>query len=80
MTPGATSFGGESTSLLSNILEAQDPDAFVIMPPEKTSKTFLETKIYFWETSQSIKIKISTTDVTFDVIRHIMTLYKQSPF
>lgn len=49
------------------------------MPPEKTSKTYLETKIYFWETSQNIKIKISTTDVTFDVIRHIMTLYKQSP-
>ena len=69
-----------SNSLLSNILEAQDPDAFVIMPPEKTSKTYLETKIYFWETSQSIKIKISTTDVTSDVIRHIMTLYKQSPF
>lgn len=72
--------GEASSSLLSNILEAQDPDAFVIMPPEKSSKTYLETKIYFWETSQSIKIKISTTDVTFDVIRHIMTLYKQSPF
>ena len=43
--------GDTSISLLSNILEAQDPDAFVIMPPEKTSKTFLETKIYFWETS-----------------------------
>lgn len=80
-TPGYTpgKVDGETTSLLSNILEAQDPDAFIIMAPEKTSKTYLETKIYFWETSQSIKIKISTTDVTFDVIRHIMTLYKQSP-
>jgi hypothetical protein len=68
-----------SKSLLSNILEAQDPDAFVITPPEKKSKTYLETKIYFWETKESLKIKISTTDVTFDVIRHIMTLYKQSP-
>jgi hypothetical protein len=46
-----TPIGAEITSLLSNILEAQDPDAFIIMPPEKTSKTYLETKIYFWETS-----------------------------
>lgn len=38
-------------SLLSTILEAQDPNAFVIQPPEKKSKLLLESKIYFWETS-----------------------------
>jgi hypothetical protein len=26
-----------------------------------------------------IKIKISSTDITYDVIRHVMTLYRQSP-
>ena len=67
-------------SLLSTMLEAQDPNAFVIQPPDKKSKLFLESKIYFWETSQCIKIKVSTNDITYDVIRHIMTLYKQSPF
>lgn len=66
--------------MMSVILESQDPDAFIIQPPDKKSKMFLETKIYFWETSTCIKIKISTNDITYDVIRHIMTLYKQSPF
>ena len=51
----------------------------MIQPPDKKSKLYLECKIYFWETSSCIKIKISQNDVTFDVIRHIMTLYKQSP-
>lgn len=67
-------------SLLSTILEAQDPNAFVIQPPDKKSKNYLESKIYFWETSTCIKIKVSTIDITYDVIRHIMTLYRQSPF
>lgn len=52
----------------------------MIQPPDRKSKLYLETKIYFWETSTCIKIKISTNDITYDVIRHIMTLYKQSPF
>lgn len=26
-----------------------------------------------------IKIKISSADITYDVIRHVMTLYRQSP-
>lgn len=65
-------------SKFSEILDAQDPDAFIIQPPDKKSKLYLETKIYFWETPASLKIKISSTDITFDVIRHIMTLYKQN--
>ena len=63
-------------SFLSTILEAQDPDAFVIQPPDKKSKLYMESKIYFFETSTMIKIKISSNDITYDVIRHIMTLYK----
>lgn len=66
-------------SKFSEILDSQDPDAFVIQPPDRKSKLYLESKIYFWETSACLKIKISSTDITFDVIRHIMTLYKQTP-
>lgn len=57
-------------------MEAHDPDAFIIQPPDKRSKLYLETKVYFWETPQMIKIKISSNDITFDVIRHLMTLYR----
>ena len=63
-------------SKFSEILDAQDPDAFIIQAPDKKSKLYLETKIYFWETPTSLKIKVSSSDITFDVIRHIMTLYK----
>ena len=67
-------------SPLSLILESQDPNAFLIQPPDKKKKDFLESKIYFWETSTMIKIQISSNDITKDVIRHCMTLYKQSKF
>lgn len=39
------------SSEFSQILEAHDPNAFVIQPPDKRSKLYLETKIYFWETA-----------------------------
>ena len=68
----------EPLSALSTILDSQDPDAFVIQPPDKKSKLYLESKIHFWETSDCIKIKISSNDMTYDVVRHLMTLYKQS--
>lgn len=77
-TPQPDTKAAEPVSALSMILESQDPSAFVIQPPDKKSKLYLESKIYFWETSDCIKIKISSNDITYDVVRHLMTLYKQS--
>jgi hypothetical protein len=52
----------------------------VIQAPEKHRSFYLESKIYFFNTPVHLTIKVSTKNLTIDVIRHIMTVYKHSTF
>ena len=70
----------QTHSLLADMLQEQDPSDFVIQPPEKHRSFYLESKIYFFNTPVHLTIKISTKNLTIDVIRHIMTVYKHSTF
>jgi hypothetical protein len=64
-------------SELSETLEKQDPNDFVLRPPLKSSPNYLKCKIYFFNTPKFLEIEISQHDLAHDVVRHIITLYKQ---
>lgn len=68
----------KETSLLSKTVMNLDPNDFYLRPPDKHSSKYVKCKIYFFNTPKYIEIEMSTEDISKDVIRHIMTLYRHS--
>jgi hypothetical protein len=70
----------EYSSALSRTIQNLDPNDFYVRPVEKTDSSYVKTKIYFFNSPSCLEIEISQNDLTKDVIRHIMTLYRKSPY
>lgn len=70
----------EPVSLLSNTLQNLDPNDFYLRPTEKSDQSHVKTRVFFFNSPNFIDIEISQNDMTKDVIRHLMTLYRKSPF
>jgi hypothetical protein len=69
----------DAVSLLSDLVMNLDPNDFYLRPPNKESKKYVKCKVYFFNKPDFIEIEMMQTDLTKDVIRHIMTMYRKSP-
>ena len=51
---------------------------YVIHAPDKKSKDYIKTRIYFFQTPEYLDIEISQKNIVGDVIKHILTLYQKN--
>jgi len=65
-------------SMLSAAMENSSSSDFVLQRPEPNSRYYLKCQIYFFDEPQSLKIEVGYNELTRDVIKHIMTLYRNN--
>jgi len=71
---------GSELFLNSGLAEAMENTTqhdFVIQQCEPSSRYYLKSQIYFFDSPRKLKIEIGWNELVKDVIRHIMTLYRK---
>ena len=66
------------SSMLSNAMENTSSSDFVLQRPEPKSRYYLKCQIFFFDEPRSLTIEVGYNELTRDVIKHIMTLYRNN--
>ena len=65
-------------SMMATAMENTTQNDFVLQKPEKNSRYYLKCEIFFFDEPRSLKIEVGYNELTRDVIKHIMTLYRNN--
>ena len=76
----STAITGSSSDLLNSMLSAAMENSsssdFVLQRPDPKSRYYLRCQIFFFDEPRYLFIEIGYNELTRDVIKHIMTLYR----
>ena len=65
-------------SMLSTAMDNTTQHDFVLQTPEPGSRYHLQCRIYFFDTPKNMMIEVGYNELSRNVIKHIMTLYRHN--